>query len=147
MPDKYPSLVIEKDISGARKETLTTRPLRDPLERRKQRRYSVAALVNFDWKDSEGALQRAHGITRDISTKGIYIFSDSRPCENADLEINVLFSSIGNADVKLRMRVQAVVIRVEPSSTVGDFPGFAVLNRIARLHPNGPIDDEDGVHG
>ena len=108
------------------------------VERREHRRYSVQALVNFEWRDNGSILHQACGITRDISSKGIYIFTDLRPPENADLNIDVSFSSVAEADVKLRMRAKAVVIRVETASIAGEFHGFAVFNRIARLHPGGP---------
>jgi PilZ domain-containing protein len=115
------------------------------LERREHRRYSVQALVNFEWTDREGMLRRGAGVTRDIGVKGMYIFSDSRPPKDEALDINVSFQSVAEADVKLQMRATGVVIRVEPSSIAGELHGFAVLNRIAGLHPGGP-DDEHGVH-
>lgn len=105
------------------------------------------ALVNFEWTHTNGIVHQARGVTRDISSKGTYIFSDSRPPENTALDINVSFSSVAEGNVKLGMRAKAVVIRVEPSSIAGEFHGFAVLNRIARLYPSGSFDDTHGVHG
>ena len=98
--------------------------------------------MNFEWTDIGGIFHRGHGITRDISSRGMYIFSDSRPPQDADLDVNVSFNSVAEAHVKLGMRAKAIVIRVEPSSIVGDFHGFAVLNRFARLHRIGPFDDK-----
>ncbi len=103
--------------------------------------------MNFEWTHSDGIVHQARGVTRDISSTGTYIFSDSRPPKNAALDINVSFSSVAEGDVRLGMRAKAVVIRVEPSSIEGEFHGFAVLNKVARLHPSGPFDDTDGVHG
>jgi len=105
----------------------------DCLERREQTRYGLHAAVDFEWKDAEGVAHRGQGQTRDISTKGIFIYSDSQPPTKADLHLDVSFSSVAGAFTDLAMKVDALVIRVEPASSPGMHLGFAVLNRSCKL--------------
>src|SRR5215472_2384159 len=62
-------------------------------ERREQTRYGVKALVNFEWVD-EGVVRRGQGVTRDISPKGMFIYSDTKPPAKADLHLDVSFQDI-----------------------------------------------------
>ena len=62
----------------------------DILERREHTRYGVRALVDFEWVD-EGVLRRGQGLTRDISTKGMFIYSITKPPVKADLRVDVSF--------------------------------------------------------
>jgi hypothetical protein len=99
------------------------------LERREQIRLGVRALVKFEWFDGQGARHREQGFTRDISSKGMFIFSDSLPPAMIDLQLDVFFGSISGAEENLELSAKAVVIRLEPSTTPGASGGFAVLNR------------------
>jgi len=101
-------------------------------ERREQPRYGVKALVNFEWVD-EGVLRKGQGVTRDISPKGVFIYSDAKPPELADLRLDISFQDITFMPRDLQMRARGLVIRVEPATGPGSFEGFAVLNRSYEL--------------
>ena len=101
---------------------------RNILERRQHTRYSVGARVSFKWQDA-GVLYLGSGLTRDISTSGMFIDSDSVPPEKADVELDVSFPTAPGADTNLRMSVTALVIRVNAATSAGEHRGFAVLNR------------------
>jgi hypothetical protein len=66
----------------------------------------------------------------------MFIRSDIQPPEKTDVQVEVSFSSLGEATSKLRISVKASVIRLESSSSSGFGPkrGFALLNRSYRLH-------------
>ena len=102
------------------------------MERRDYTRYGVRALVDFEWMD-EGVPQRGHGITRDISTKGMFIYSDVEPPEKADLCVNVFFRDVSPVPTKLSMRATGLVIRLEPATGFGEHRGFAILHRSYEL--------------
>ena len=106
------------------------------MERRGQTRYGVRAIAEFVWVDAWGVPQRGQGYTRDISLGGMFIRSDIQPPEKTDVQVEVSFSSLGEATSKLRISVKASVIRLESSSSSGFGPkrGFALLNRSYRLH-------------
>lgn len=101
------------------------------MERRQHTRYSVRARVNFKWQDG-GILYIGSGLTRDISSNGMFIYSDSAPPEKADIELDISFHSAANADTNLQMSAAALVIRVEGAAE--GHSGFAVLNRSYALH-------------
>ena len=98
------------------------------MERREHPRYGVRALVNFEWM-YEGILRRGQGLTRDISSKGIFIYTNSGPPTKADLEVEVLLPPVAGAAAKFRICAKALVIRVEPATTSGEYGGFAILNK------------------
>lgn len=106
---------------------------RNIVERRQHTRYSVQARVNFKWQDG-GILFAGSGRTRDISSNGIFVYSDSAPPEKADIDLDISFHSAANANTNLQMKAAALVIRVEGTESPEGRPGFAVLNRSYRLH-------------
>ena len=111
------------------------------MEQREHTRYGVRAHVDFEWME-EGVLQTGRGLTRDISSKGMFIYSDSRPPTKADLQVKVSFSSFAQTLTKVQMRANSLVIRVEPASTHGTDYGFAILNKSYELHDGvSPIED------
>jgi hypothetical protein len=66
----------------------------------------------------------------------MFIRSETQPPEKTEVQVEVSFSSLGEANSKLRISVKASVIRLESSSatTFGPKRGFALLNRSYRLH-------------
>jgi hypothetical protein len=112
---------------------LEARGGRNILERRQHIRYSVHARVNFKWQDG-GILYVGSGLTRDISSNGMFIYSDSAPPEKADIGLDISFHSAANADTNLQMRAAALVIRLEGAPSPERHSGFAVLNRSYELH-------------
>ncbi len=115
------------------------------LERREHLRYGVRALVNFEWTD-EGVLHRGRGITRDISAKGMFIYSDSEPPIKADLEVEASFRTATEGRAKLQLSARALVVRVEKSAGQGPLPGFAILNRSYRLHSGQNFVEEEDLN-
>ncbi len=113
----------------------------DCLERREQIRYGLHALVDFEWTDAEGVPHRGQGFTRDISPKGMFIYSDSQPPAKADVHVEVALHSIAQAVMDLWVRAEALVLRVERATGPGVRHGFAILNRSCKLHNGGPIED------
>lgn len=101
------------------------------MERREHTRYGVRAVVDFEWTD-EGVLRRGRGLTRDISPKGMFIHSEVKPPAKADLHVEVDFR--GATKPNLRLRANALVIRVEQAVSSGLDPGFAILNRSCGLY-------------
>lgn len=114
------------------------------LERREQIRLGVRALVKFEWFDGQGAPHREQGFTRDISSKGMFIFSDSLPPAKVDLQVDVFFGSISGAEPDLELSAKALVIRLEPAPSPGASSGFAVLNRSHSLANQAATLDPEG---
>jgi PilZ domain len=82
----------------------------------------------------EGVLRRGHGFTRDISPKGMFIYSDIKPPEKADLRVEVSFRDLTSTPTNMQMSAKGLVIRLEPATNSGSQQGFAILNRSLELH-------------
>jgi PilZ domain len=115
------------------------------LERREQTRYGVRALVDFEWID-KGVPHHGRGHTRDISAKGMFIYSDSEPPAKADLQVEVSFRPPTEALRKLQLSARSLVLRVESAASRNEVRGFAILNRSYKLH-NGSSAIEEGDWG
>jgi hypothetical protein len=89
--------------------------------------------VHFKWQDGE-IHYIGSGLTRDISSNGMFIYANSVPPEKADIELDVSFHSVANPDSNLQMNAAAVVIRVEGTAGPEGHSGFALLNRSYALH-------------
>jgi hypothetical protein len=82
----------------------------------------------------EGVLKTGRGVTRDISSKGMFIYSNSKPPTKADLRVRVSFASVAQTLTKAQLRANSLVVRVDPPSSPGADYGFAILNRSYELH-------------
>jgi hypothetical protein len=98
------------------------------LERREHTRYDVRAPVEFEWID-KGVLHRGRGLTRDISAKGMFIYSASEPPTKADLQVEVFLRVAAEAPTSLRLIAKSLVVRVESAASPDAPSGFAILNR------------------
>ena len=107
--------------------------LGDVLERREQIRFGLRALVNFEWLDREHVRHQGQGLTRDISAKGLFIFSDNPPPAKVDIQVDVDFGLIAGMDTNLQLSARALVLRVELTTESGSPGGFAILNRCCSL--------------
>jgi PilZ domain len=115
------------------------------LEQREHPRYFIRAPADFEWID-EGVVRRGQGHTRDISSKGMFINSDTEPPAKADIRVEVSLHSVAEAGTNLRLSAKALVIRVEPFSSAGANHGFAIINTSYKLL-NGETSLEDWETG
>jgi hypothetical protein len=111
------------------------------LERRDHIRYGVRVLVDFEWID-KGVPQRGRGFTRDISSKGMFICSDSEPPLKTHLQVDVFFRTVTEALTNLQLRAESLVVRVEPAASPDTLHGFGILNRSCELHDGLTSTDE-----
>lgn len=123
-------MVDERGSPTSAIQAETQRPF---VERRQQNRYGVRAVVNFQWMDAGGVLHHGQGLTRDISPKGMFIYSDAKPPAKADVEVDVDLHSVPGTATDLRLAAKALVVRVESPIRPKSHHGFAVLNRSYRL--------------
>jgi hypothetical protein len=109
------------------------RDIENCVERREQTRFNVRAGVSFEWQDAEGVEHCGQGVTRDISTKGLFMFADCLPPVKVDVRLEVLFGSVDGTESHLQLEAEAVVLRVEAAANTGILGGFAVLNKCHTL--------------
>ena len=109
------------------------------LERSDHTRYSVRAPVAFEWIEN-GEPRSGRGLTRDISSEGMFIYSDSEPPAKVEIQVEVFLGVSSEPPTKLRLKAKSLVVRTEVRPDT--LHGFAVLNRSCKLHDGvTPIDD------
>jgi PilZ domain len=98
------------------------------VELRKECRYPLSLKVVFVWADENGVQQRAEGITRDISTKGAFIYAAVAPPEKALIRMGLDLAPLREGTVRLRINVKGRIVRIEEYVKDPVHNGFAVLS-------------------
>ncbi len=94
------------------------------MGQRKSVRYEILAQVMFQWDDGRGVKQRETGITRDISTGGLYITSLARPHLGADIYMEITLPPLEVGGRSIRWNATGKVTRLDH---IGNGFGFAVI--------------------
>lgn len=102
-------------------------------ERRSGKRISARVPVKINRKT--GVVQTGH--TRDLSSNGIFLYTDARLSEGSELEIILVLPPELTDGEKRWACCQASVVRVEPSGQDGNF-GLAASIRRFELMPEIP---------
>jgi hypothetical protein len=103
------------------------------LERRKYRRFNLQVQVQFNWKDHNGVRCIGTGTTRDISTKGMYVYSDALPPPDAELRTVFSFPAPPMAEDGVEMTTKARVVRLDAAGPGKTGAGFALMSRSIAL--------------
>jgi PilZ domain-containing protein len=102
-------------------------------ERRAGKRIPARVPVKIQAKD--GIAQSGH--TRDLSTNGVFLYTDSHISEGSELEIILVLPPELTDGEKRWACCQASIVRVEPSGPDGNF-GMAASIRRFELMPEIP---------
>jgi hypothetical protein len=105
------------------------------VELRAALRYALSANVLFSF---EGCA-KGEGVTRDMSTKGLFVYSKVLPPENASLRLEVSFQPLLQGCGPVRIGVRGRVVRVETGKAKPFRSGFAVSSESTNL-----LDSENG---
>ncbi len=100
-------------------------------ERRSRQRLAVRVPVSI--QSRQGRVQ-ASGYTRDLSTSGIFLYTDSQIGEGSELEMILILPSGLTSGEKRWVCCRASVVRVEDSEEGGDF-GVAARIRSMEVLP------------
>ncbi|MGA3166779.1 MAG: PilZ domain-containing protein [Terriglobia bacterium] len=91
---------------------------------REHHRYRLRVPVMFFWKDARDTQHEGIGLTRDISVRGVFVFTTSPLPLDANIKLKALLP-LGGQVLPVRIFGQGQVVRVEPAP--GSLPaGFAV---------------------
>lgn len=82
-------------------------------EQRKTRRFNLnlPVTVKFDG----GAAQTVEAESRDVSSRGIYFFTDSHPDAGSEIEFTLTLPPEITLTQSIRVRCKGKVLRVQPS--------------------------------
>jgi len=99
-------------------------------ERRVRQRLPVRVPVSIKFK--QGAIE-ATGYTRDLSTSGVFLYTDSHIVEGSDLEMVLILPPELTQGEKRWVCCRASVVRVEDSIDGSDFGVAANIRSIDML--------------
>lgn len=106
-----------------------------PSHQDRRSRKRIPTQVPVQIKPTAGAV--LSGQTRDLSTSGIFLYTDAQLSEGSDLEIILVLPPELTDGEKRWACCQASVVRVEPSSQGGNI-GMAASIRRFELMPEIP---------
>lgn len=106
----------------------------DNGERRKYARHCLSLHAVFSWVNQQGVLQRAEGVTRDMSAGGAFVLAEIAPPVGAATQVEVALPSLQGTGRPLRIEVQGRVVRVESDANGGQKNGFAAVNENYVVH-------------
>ena len=102
------------------------------VERRATLRYTVSATVLFSWEE-RGSYAKGEGVTRDMSTNGLFVYSEILPPEDASIRLEVGFPPLRESGAPVRIRVRGRVVRIERVPAERARYGFAVSSESTSL--------------
>ena len=108
-------------------------------ELRKQSRYGLQAPVEIEWHSNTGK-QKARGFTRDISSKGAFLFCKPEIPLGSHIHLTILLRTDGLGPM-ITLDVVAKVCRVVKPLVEGEMSGLAVQNY--RFKMSGSLKEPD----
>ena len=110
-------------------------------------RYPVRAPVFFTWSDVKSQVRRGEGVTRDISLRGVYIWSEQGPPPGVVVQMEVLLPRLEEKAPGLRIEGRCHVTRAESRSDNGLQTGFGFCSEnflLRSLDEQLLLDGEEG---
>jgi hypothetical protein len=95
-------------------------------------RYPVMASVLFSWEEDRIHFEGT-GVTRDMSTEGVFVYSMVLPPKNAQIDMEVAFPPLREEAQPVRMHVRGRIVRTESSIFDPAYGGFAVTSESTSL--------------
>lgn len=83
------------------------------MQPRKTTRYQLTSPATYWWGPKGGQRIANRGVTRDISTAGVFIFAQEQPPVGARIELEILLPSLENIGPGVRLYGEGLVLRVE----------------------------------
>jgi hypothetical protein len=91
-------------------------------------RYPLGASVLFSSQDERGIHLKGAGVTRDMSTKGVFVYSMVLPPKNASVDMEVAFPPLRENAPPVRIHVRGRIVRTESNTVDPVQGGFAVTS-------------------
>jgi hypothetical protein len=107
-------------------------------------RYSVRASVLFSWDEERGIHLEGTGVTRDMSIKGVFVYSMVLPPKNASVDMEVAFPPLRENAPPVRIHVRGRIVRTESNTVDPVHAGFAITSESTILRGGEHHDSEEG---
>lgn len=113
---------------------LHSSPTSRVAERRTALRYPLRLPVVFSWQDEGGHIQGCDGYSRDLGSRGIYVYAEQVPPLGVSVEMNVFLPRPEHSSRPSEIHAVGRVVRSERqgTSTRGG-NGFAAMNHTTVL--------------
>jgi hypothetical protein len=98
------------------------------MDRRRDPRFPLEASVDFTWSSTGGQQQTAKGRTRNISLRGLFVFTDVFPAVGTVVMFNVTLPSLTEG-LELVLRATGTVTRIESVESCEPPVGFAAATK------------------
>lgn len=108
-------------------------------ESRSQSRYEIQVPVEIEWQSNSGK-QKARGITRNISSKGAFLFCEPEIPLGSYIHLTIFLRNDGLGPTVM-LDVVAKVCRIVRPDGKGELSGLAVQNY--RFKMNGKLNEQD----
>jgi hypothetical protein len=92
------------------------------MQQRESVRFQIRLPVIFRWNDEQVGRQQNGGFTRDISTRGLFVYSPMPPPSGVTVELEVMLPPIEESGHGVRLQSEGRVLRIERK---GEHIGFA----------------------
>ena len=83
---------------------------------RSARRYELSAPVSFSWSIRGGPVQTAEGLTREISHRGVWIWTKNCPPVEALIQMTVSLPRINGSVCAMSIAGEGIVVRVQTNN-------------------------------
>ena len=123
----------------ATREWLAMKEGHSDMELRKQTRFELQVPVEIEWQSKSGK-QKARGFTRDISSKGAFLFCEPEVSLGSHIHLTIFLRSDGLGP-QITLDIVGKVCRVVKAVNDGEMSGLAVENY--RLRMNGKLTEEE----
>jgi PilZ domain len=111
------------------------------LELRREKRFEVAAPVDFWWPTQRGSVRTSHGITRDIGNSGVLVTAEECPPVGTHIQMTIRVPKQRSSGRPLELHGEGTVVRAEE---IGLTPrrGLKCFAASVQLYPEMPSGSE-----
>jgi hypothetical protein len=102
-------------------------------ERRTALRYPLRLPVVFSWQTEDGKIQGCDGYSRDLGSRGIYVYSELVPPLGVSVEMNVFLPRPEHSSRPSEIHAVGRVVRSEKHGSPANGNGFAAMNHTTLL--------------
>lgn len=92
------------------------------MQQRESVRFQLRLPVIFRWTDEQVGRQQNGGFTRDISTRGLFVYSSTPPPAGVTVDFEVMLPPLEKSGHGVRLQSEGMVLRIERR---GEHTGFA----------------------
>lgn len=100
----------------------------------------------FSWGEERGIHSNGAGVTRDMNTKGVFVYSRALPPKNASVDMEVTIPALREDVTPVRIHVRGRIVRTESNTVDPVHSGFAIISESTILRGGEHDDREEGKH-